>query len=269
MSGSSLRERFLAEGRLADCPIYDLHGHWGPHYGIHMPAADEATANRLFRQANVKRLVMCHHATLFTPDAGNTPNIEAVRRWPAVLRAYCGINPNYPDVVAQDLAQYDRYSPDVFVGFKLLADYHKVAVSDAPYQPVWEFAQARKLMLLLHTWGNSSFDGYVPVRAVAQRYPDTRILLGHSLHGDWDHAIELAREFPNVYLELTAVLDERGVVERFVAEAGSHKVVYGTDFPWFSHYYYIGALLGAGLGDEDLRNILYRNAQRLLGEPVG
>jgi predicted TIM-barrel fold metal-dependent hydrolase len=124
-------------------------------------------------------------------------------------------------------------------------------------------------MLLLHTWGNSSFDGYVPVRAVAQRYPDTRILLGHSLHGDWDHAIELAREFPNVYLELTAVLDERGVVERFVAEAGSHKVVYGTDFPWFSHYYYIGALLGAGLGDEDLRNILYRNAQRLLGEPVG
>ena len=53
-----------------------------------------------------------------------------------------------------------------------------------------------------------------------------------------------------------------------LAGAGSRKLVFGTDFPWFSHYYYIGALLGAGVDDEALRDILYRNAQRILGEAI-
>ena len=53
-------------------------------------------------------------------------------------------------------------------------------------------------------------------------------------------------------------------------EAGSEKIIFGTDTPWFNHHNYIGALLGAEMSDDDRRNILYRNAQRLLGEvPAG
>jgi len=265
---AGLRERFFAEGRLDDCPIYDLHGHWGPHYAIYIPAADEMKARRLLERANVKRLVMCHHQALFSPDVGNAVNIETVRRMPDVIRAYCGVNPQYPGEIAKDLATFECYYPHVYVGFKMLASYHKVAISDDRYRPVWERAQADRLLVLLHTWGGNAYNGYEQVKTVAERYPDARILMGHSIHGEWDHAIELAREFPNVYLELTAVLDERGIVERFVKEAGAKKVVFGTDFPWFSHYYYIGSLLGAGLDENDLRDILYRNAQRLLGEPA-
>ncbi len=265
---AGLRERFFAEGRLDDCPIYELHGHWGTHYGINLPAADENFARRLMERANVKRLVMCHHHSLFSPDVGNAANIETVRRMPDIIRAYCAINPQYPEEIARDLSTFDRYYPNVYVGFKILADYHKVAISDGRCRPAWERAQAGRLPVLLHTWGGSQYDGYEQVKAMAKMYPDARILMGHSIHGDWDHAIELARDFPNVYLELTAVLDERGVVERFVKEAGAKKVLFGTDFPWFSYHYYIGSLLGAGLADEDLRDILYRNAQRLLGEPV-
>ncbi|OPZ92195.1 MAG: Amidohydrolase [candidate division TA06 bacterium ADurb.Bin417] len=90
------------------------------------------------------------------------------------------------------------------------------------------------------------------------------ILLGHSFHRAWDEAVKIAREFDNIYLELTAVPDERGALELFVGELGSERVIYGTDFPWFSHHYYIGAVLGAGLGEGDCRNIFYRNARRLL-----
>jgi len=260
-----LRKRFFAEGRLDDCPIYDLHGHWGPHNGIHLPAGDDSTAIALLRQANVRRLVFCHHHTLFTPDIGNQANIDAVRAFPDLLRAYMGINPNYPDVVAQDLARFDSY-PDVFVGFKLLADYHRVSVADDRNRPAWEMANARRLPILLHTWGGSEYDGYQAVRTVAERYPGATILCGHSIHGDWTHAIELARTFPNLHLELTAVPDERGAVEQLLEGVGSRQIVFGTDFPWFSHYYYIGALLGAGIDDEALRDILYRNGQRILGE---
>jgi hypothetical protein len=38
----SLWDHYLQYGALPDdCPLYDLHGHWGPFYGIHLPASDE------------------------------------------------------------------------------------------------------------------------------------------------------------------------------------------------------------------------------------
>lgn len=260
-----LRKRFFEEGRLDDCPVYDLHGHWAGHNAIHLPAADMACARDLLVRANVRRLVFCHHYTLFTPDIGNQANIDAVHAMPDILRAYMGINPNYPDVIAQDLAIFDRH-PDVFVGLKLLADYHRISIADDRNRPAWEFANARRLPVLLHTWGGSAYNGFEAVRTVAQRHPDAQIICGHSIHGDWKHAVELANEFPNLYLELTAVPDERGPVEKLLEGAGSKKLIFGTDFPWFSHYYYIGALLGTGTDDDALRDILYRNARRILGE---
>lgn len=263
---TGLRERFFTEGIVPDCPIYDLHGHWGRHYQIHLPAADPATALNLLAKANVRRLVFCYHGTLFSPDIGNSINIETVQSMPDLLRAYCGINPNYPERTEEDVAAFDRLCPDVYAGFKMLADYHRIPLTDSRYKSAFMAADRLKKIVLLHTWGGSTYNGFNEVKTVAERYPNARILMGHSLHGEWDKAIELAKEFQNVYLELTAVLYVRSIVERFVQEAGSEKVVFGTDFPWFSHYYYIGALLGAGLSDDDVRNILYRNAKRLLDE---
>ena len=265
MSTGTLFSQFLAQPVVPDCPFYDLHGHWGSTPGIRLPAADEATAHRLLAQFDVKRLVICHHHSLFTPDIGNAANVAAVRRLPERLRAYCGINPNYPDVIARDLASYDDY-PDVYVGFKLLADYHKIAVDQAPYQPVWEMAHDRGLLMLLHTWGGSPYDGYAPLKIVLERYPNAKVLLGHSLFGDWEHAVELAVTFPNAYLELTAASLPRGPVEQMVAGAGAKKLVFGTDFPWFSYPYCVGTVLGADISDEDKRDILYRNAMMLLAE---
>ena len=210
---------------------------------------------------DIGQILVVTHVPIFPECVPEYPSSEI---W-SLLRAYMGINPNYPDVIAQDLARFDSH-PDVFVGFKLLADYHRVSVADDRNRPAWEMANARRLPVLLHTWGGSEYDGYPAVRTVAERYPEATILCGHSIHSDWEHAVELANTFPNLYLELTAVPDERGVVEQLLAGAGSRKLVFGTDFPWFSHYYYIGALLGAGVEDEALRDILYRNAQRILGE---
>lgn len=260
----SLWTTFRQQGQVPDCPVYDLHGHWGPFYGAHMPAADPAVARKAMDRAGVRLLVFCHHEALFSPEIGNSANIQAVQAMPDRLRAYCGINPNYPEQVRRDVAAFQAI-PDIFVGFKLLADYHKIPVDDERYAPAWELADAQGLPVLLHTWGGSAYDGYEPVRRAVKRYPNARVLLGHSLHGDWDRAVRLVQEFPHVYLELTAVMDERGILERFVEQAGSRRIIFGTDFPWFSFHYYIGAILDAELSDEDCRNIFYRNARDILG----
>jgi len=261
---SKLWEEFYAKGRVEDCPVYDLHGHMGSFSGAYLPRADADSMIAAMDRAGVRMLVFSSHAALSSPDIGNATAIAAVRRFPGRLRAYCAVNPNYPDIVEAEVAGFDRYR-DVYVGFKFLSDYHGIAITDARYEPAWQFADERGLLILLHTWGHSQFDGPEPIRKVAEKYRRVKILLGHSCHGEWQKAIDLANDFPNVYLELTAIPDERGVLEMFVEKAGSQKLLFGTDSPWFNHHYYIGAICGAGITDEDRRNVFCRNAEKLLG----
>lgn len=260
----SLRDRFFEHGMLDDCPIYDCHGHMGPFFGAHLPEADPDSAVRMMDRAGVRILVFCHHAALFAPDIGNRANIDAVRRHPDRFRAYCAINPNYPERIDADLASFELY-PDVFVGLKLLASYHHVPITDDRYRPAWEFANERGLPVLSHTWGASPFDGPQHVRQCAERYPNAKIIMGHSCHDAWDKAISLVNSYPNVYYELCAVLDNRGMLEKFVEASGSERMLFGTDYPWFDFHYYIGAVFGADITDEDRRNIFYRNAEKLFG----
>jgi predicted TIM-barrel fold metal-dependent hydrolase len=219
-------------------------------------------------ECGVKLLVFSHHHALFSPNIGNQASIQAVRAHPDRLRAYCVINPNYPAIAAQDIASFED-NRDVFLGFKFLSDYHRIAVSDERYRPAWEYADRHGLLLLMHTWEGSPYDGPEVVRPMAERYPNVHLLLGHSFHANWDAAIAMARDFPNVYLELTAVFDNAGALEKLASEAGSERMLFGTDLPWFDPHQAIGALLSARISDEDRHNICHRNAEKLLAKLVG
>jgi uncharacterized protein len=260
---SPLAKEFWEQGKSAACPIIDMHGHMGEMASIYFPRGDTASMIGTMDSCGVKLLVFSHHLSLFAPNLGNQPSIDAVRQYPDRLRAYCVINPNYPEIAAREIDAFETYR-DVFVGFKFLSDYHKVPLTDERYQPAWEYADQHGLLLLMHTWGGSAFDGPQCIRPMAERYPNVKILMGHSCHGDWDAAVSLANDFPNVYLELTAVFDNRGVLEKFASEAGSHKMLFGTDLPWFDPHQAVGALLTANLTDEDRHNICHRNAEKLL-----
>ena len=260
---SRLAEEFWAEGRSARCPVIDMHGHMGAFRGIYFPRADADAMVHTMDECGVRMLVFCHHDALFCPDLGNAVSAAAVRRHPQRLRAYLGVVPHYPDLLARDLAEFDRQR-DVFVGLKILAGYHQVPWDAPAYERAWRFADERKLLVLAHTWGGSQYDGPAQVRKLAAQYPHVQLLCGHSLFGAWDEAIALAREFANVHLELTAVLTVRGPLERFVAAGLSRKLLFGTDLPWFDPHQGIGAILSAEIAEEDRHEILHRNAERLL-----
>lgn len=264
MIGSSpLAQEFWEKGRSETCPIYDMHGHMGETASIYFPRAETSAMIGTMDECGVKMLVFSHHLALFSPNHGNQPSIDAVRRYPDRLRAYCVINPNYPEIVQKDIEEFDQYL-DVFVGFKFLSDYHQVALTDDRYRPAWEYADQHRLLILMHTWGGSSYDGPQCIRPMAEHYPNVKILMGHSCHGEWDKAVQLAKDFANVFLELTAIFDDRGVLEKFCNEAGSHKMLFGTDLPWFDPHQAVGALLSARITDEDRHAICHRNAEKLL-----
>ncbi len=260
---SALAREFWEHGKSASCPIYDMHGHMGVWHSIYFPRAEAEDMLRTMDECGVRRLVFSHHMALASPDVGNRLAVEAVRRYPDRLRAYCAVNPHYPELVERDLATWDEHS-DVYVGLKMHAAWHRVRLGAPRYRQAWEFADERGLLVLAHTWEQDSFCGPAAVREVAERYPRVRLLLGHSLHANWDAAVQMARDFSHVYLELTALFDDRGVFEKLCAEVGSERLLFGTDLPWFDPHQAVGALLSAAISDEDRHNIFHRNAERLL-----
>ena len=259
---SALTKEFMRSGKTASCPIIDMHGHFGPYQDIYFPAATAEAMVRLMDGAGVRMIVCSSHTALVDTRRGNPQMAEVVARYPDRFRAYWVINPNYPDRMREEIKAYPNQTG--FVGFKFWSDPHKVPIMDDRYRPALEFAQERGLMILMHTWGDSPYDGPALVEEVAKHYPEVTILMGHSGYGEWERAISVARDYPYVYLELTAAYHVNGIIERMVQGAGSDKMLFGTDLPWLTPHYGIGCILCAAITDEDRHNILHRNAEVLL-----
>ena len=61
----SLANEFWEKGIVPDCPVYDMHGHMGPHYGIYFKRCEPADVVAHLKRTCVKHLVFCHHDVLF------------------------------------------------------------------------------------------------------------------------------------------------------------------------------------------------------------
>ena len=267
-------------------PILDMHGHWAPFTGAYLPAADESRMLAAMERCGVRTIVSSAHEALFGDfERGNQVMQDAIGRYPGRVLGYWAVNPHYEASWQQAPCKVAKASG--FIGFKFLPDYHVYPVDGPHYAPALEYADTHGMCVMIHTWGGSAYNSPQHVERLARRYPNARLLMGHSGFGDWENAAAIARDCPNVYLELTAVyaahdftvlpagsgtpsalgsaLHVNGVIEYFVERAGSEKILFGTDLPWYSPAYAAGTVLFARIGDEDRRNIVHRNAGRLIG----
>ena len=261
----SLAEQFWKYGKVEDCPIYDMHGHMGPHYAIYMNRCEAGPMVDHMRRIGVNKLVFSHHEVLFG-DMRNGEVVEICKKFPDILRMYVGIVPRYPQNIKEDLAQFDKWAPYA-VGLKFLAGYYNIPVTDKAWKYALDFANERGLPILNHTWGNNSCNGGPVMLEIAQKYENIKFFMGHSIYGDWDYAEKVVKETAgNVWLELTAIPGELGKVEMLVERVGSERLLYGTDMPWFDEFQGVGGILSAEISDEDKQNILYKNAQRIMGK---
>lgn len=191
--------------------------------------------------------------------------VDIMRKYPGRFRAYWVINPNYPERIENEIAQFSK--TEGFVGFKFLSDYHLYPITDPRYEPALIYADEHRLPILMHTWGKSPYDSPSLVEKLAQKYSKAKLFMGHSGYGEWEKSIQVAHDYPNVYLELTAAYAVNGVIEKMVQGTGSSKILFGTDLPWFDPHYGIGCILFARITDEDRHNILHRNAELILNYP--
>lgn len=261
---SLLAREFADNGRLSSVSVIDMHTHMGPFYGTYLPEADLDAMVRTMNRENIEWVISAPHSALFDPIGGNAEIRAAMQRYPDRIYGYFAVNPHYPDTMERELADFDQL--EGFVGFKVLPDYHKYPLTGERYRRFYEYANERGLLLLSHTWGHSLYNPPQMIEELAIEYPNITFLQGHSAPGETDYAIENAKKYPNVYLELCDTGRLNGVIRKMVTQAGSTKVLFGTDFPWYDPHYMLGSVLFSGIGDDDIRNIIHHNAVRLVSD---
>jgi uncharacterized protein len=95
-------------------------------------------------------------------------------------------------------------------------------------------------------------------------FPNCTFVLGHAGALQNEEALELARRYPNVYLEISGQSVER--IKRMMERGPVDRMVFGTDWPWYHQAIGLAKVYMATEGNERARRaILFDNAARLLG----
>ena len=155
-----------------------------------------------------------------------------------------------------------------FRGIKIHPSFNKVSADDPRYDSVWRFAHEHDLPIVAHTWSVSSYN---PVQVLStpdkfepyvKKYPRVRFVLGHSGgRGEGRlQAIRMAREYPNVYVDLSGDIYCLGYFASMAAAGLLDRVLFGSDYPWIDARSHLTRVYLADLPVEAKRAILRDNA---------
>jgi predicted TIM-barrel fold metal-dependent hydrolase len=262
-----------AASRAADTVVIDAHSHlhhhrspfWRESDRMLIDAADKLGIDQLCcsilppeRPTTLEGFRECNRAA-----------VEAVKRFPGRLLAYCFVNPGY---VAEAREEIRRYVGDHgFIGVKLYNDYQ---ATEPVLRPLVELAIELRIPVLQHaghtTWLSQpqpriSDGGHIA--ELARRYPEAMLICAHVCGGgDWEWTIKALRGAPSAYLDTAGSVIDEGVVEMAARVLGPDRLLFACDMSMTAS---VGRIRGAALSEADKRKILGGNMQRILARRGG
>ncbi len=150
---------------------------------------------------------------------------------PGRIRGYVAVNPN---VTGHALAEIDQGAESGMIGVKLAASRR---ADDPLLDPVCAAAEEHGFPVLHHIWqhrrrewpGQEASDA-VELCRLAARHPKVDFILAHiGGGGDWLHSLRAARDFDNVYLDLSGSGVDGGMLEGALRAVGAERLLWGAD----------------------------------------
>lgn len=196
--------------------------------------------------------------------AGNDALLALERANPGRIRGYVCVNPNYPAHAEHEIS---RGLAAGMIGIKLAASRR---ADDALVDAVADLARERGVPVLHHVWqhrrrdwpGQEASDA-VELCALAARHPDVSFILAHiGGGGDWEHSLQVARDAPNVLVDLSGSGVDGGMLEACIAAVGIGRLLWGCDITMdtgLAKLRYLERLLSP----DELEPIRWGNAARI------
>ncbi len=148
-----------------------------------------------------------------------------------------------------------------FIGMK---PYHYIGVryDDPSWNVWWEYGNEHKLYALLHSQ-QTDMNEYT---TLASRYPNCRWIIAHAGQSFTyaEKCVHVAKEHPNVYLDITLTSVPLGMIEYLVENGGVGKVLYGSDLPMRDPRPQFGWVIFSHLSLEEKRRVLGLNAYEVI-----
>ncbi|MGD9498148.1 MAG: amidohydrolase family protein [Armatimonadota bacterium] len=145
----------------------------------------------------------------------------------------------------------------------------EVNARDPRIDPIAEAAAELDIPILFHAW-YKMVEKYPQesdasdIAHLARRHPDTRIIMAH-LTGVGRRGVQDVEDLPNVWVDTCGGWYDTGMVEYAVRHLGAERLIYGSDYPGRDFAPQVGRVEGADISDEQREQILWRNAEALLG----
>lgn len=246
-------------------PILDCHGHLGVHPDFPAYRTEPEDMLRVMDALNIERLAVTSTLACYSDCPRGNAEVDALlHRFPTRFLGYITVNPNPPGEALAELQRWSHFHHPPLI--KMHPDLHQYAVDGPGYEPVWVFAQRAAAIVLVHTWDSDPNCGPLRLAPIARAHPRAKILLGHSgvTWRGYEQAIAVARQVPNVYLDITGSQSHRTVLERCAAAIGAERILFGSDMPFLEAAMPLGRVLAADLPDAAKELILRGNFHRLL-----
>lgn len=192
---------------------------------------------------------------------------ETVKEHPGVFTGFGTIHPDFEDIEGE----VERMIKIGLKGVKLHPDFQKFNIDDKKALKIYEAMEGR-LPLLIHT-GDYRYDYSHPRRManVIKMFPGLDVVAAH--FGGWsvqDEALDSLYDLrcwvdsSSTFPFINDPKRSRELVNRW----GADRILFGTDFPMADYDLEMEQFADAcsDLSEEEIDAILYKNAEKLIGE---
>lgn len=258
-------------GEPLPCLIVDDHCHIVPDHTRHAggPAitvkGDADGMIEIIRKVGIdKSAIMSWAWSDGNPDRGNQTVEKAIARYPD---EFVGVVSIMPEVQTDEEieATIDYYHRKLkWPGLKPFprGDFD---FNDPVYERWFQYASEHRLYIVYDA--RTPFDDTI-IADLCGKYPGMGIHLDHCgqswRFAKW--AVEMAREFPSVMLQLNYTNTTNGVIEYMAEHAGPDRLLFGTDTPCRDPRPQVSWLVFTRLSEDDKRKIFGLNFKNILDQ---
>ncbi|AUS95670.1 amidohydrolase [Clostridium thermosuccinogenes] len=238
-------------------------GSIGEYYGV--PMHGKGTASDLMESGsriNVSYYVV--HSTATKVEQVKTIN-DFIAEQQRKNSCFIGFGTLHPDMEDVD-EEVDRIISLGLKGIKLHPDFQDFCIDDERMMGIYE-AVEKRLPVLLHM-GDENKTSSSPKRLekVLDRFPKLVVVAAHlGGYRMWKESMDclVGR---NVFFDTSSSLFwlDSSTAVSMIRKHGVNKVLFGSDYPMWSHEEELERFLNLGLTKEEREFILWRNAARLL-----
>ena len=247
--------------------IIDIHVYYGKWYFSIPEKTIDDILNIMASRGLEKIIMMSSISILQDFREGNRKLFEAIAGHESMF-GYCFINGNY---VRESLEEMAHYLPmPKCKGVKYHPEYSNKRPDDKDVLPVFEkLTHKYKKPVLIHSWPYAEHGNESPcshprfIASLAEKFPSLRIIMGHMGGPEWESAIEIARPYQNLYLDIGSSYTHFDKVKTAVDVLGAERVLYGSGMTEGCPDIHLGVVEESEISEEDKNTVLYEGARKL------